>query len=180
LTPGLATFTIRPAMENNTAESSSTLLTEAKHNTTNKSVKKTKKAKTTKSAKLAKSAKRKKASTSALTKTLKLSDTMQERLDKFRKHIKRGVATRSELKTANKKLFRKKSSPGFITKNIAFKTTVPGLYSLVAQKGAAATAAAVKRYLAAQQAAKAKSAAVKKSARSRQSVKTSEALKKAG
>ena len=105
---------------------------------------------------------------------------MQERLDKFRKHLKRGVATRSELKAANMKLFRKKWSPAYITKNKAFKTSVPGLYSLVAQKGAAATAAAVKAFLAAQEAAKTKPAAVKKSAKSKQSARVSAALKKAG
>ena len=42
-----------------------------------------------------------------------------------------GVATRSELKAANKKLFGKKSSSSFITKNKAFQTDVRGLYSLV-------------------------------------------------
>src|SRR5580698_9277936 len=99
-------------MENNTAVSSSTLPSEAKPITTKatkQSVKKTKQAaksaKKPKTAKTVKSAKPKKSS-SALTKTLKLSDTMQERLDKFRKHIKRGVATRTELKAANLKLFR--------------------------------------------------------------------------
>jgi hypothetical protein len=105
---------------------------------------------------------------------------MQERLDKFRKHLKRGVATRTELKAANLKLFRKKWSPAYITKNKAFKTSIPGLYSLVAQKGAAATAAAVKAYLAAQEAAKSKSAAPKKPAKSKQSAKASVAVKKAG
>jgi hypothetical protein len=168
-------------MENNTAVSSSTLpSSEAKPATTNAKKKLAKKPKKAKTAKSAKSAKPKKPSASALTKTLKLSDTMQERLDKFRKHLKRGVATRSELKAANMKLFRKKWSPAYITKNKAFKTSVPGLYSLVAQKGAAATAAAVKAFLAAQEAAKTKPAAVKKSAKSKQSARVSAALKKAG
>ncbi len=53
---------------------------------------------------------------------------MQERLERFRKVFKEGIATRGELKAANKKLFGKESSPSFITKNKAFKTDVPGLY----------------------------------------------------
>jgi hypothetical protein len=164
-------------MTNNTAAVSSTLPSEAKPTTTKQAVKQT--VKKPKKPKTAKSAKREKVS-SALIKTLKLSDTMQERVDKFRQHLKRGVATRTELKAANQKLFRKKWSPAYITKNEAFKTKVPGLYSLVAQKGSAATAAAVKAYLAAQERAKAKPAAVKKSAKSKQSAKASGALKKAG
>jgi thioredoxin reductase len=173
------------AVEQRKALAPSTLPSEAKpkpttiKQATKQPAKKTKKAKAAKSTKTAKSSKGKKVST-ALTKTLKLSETMQQRLDKFRKHLKRGVATRTELKAANLKLFRKKWSPAYITKNKAFKTSVPGLYSLVAQKGAAATTAAVKAYLAAQEAAKDKPAAAKKSVKSKQSVKASEALKKAG
>jgi thioredoxin reductase len=165
-------------MTNNIAAVSSPLPTEAKPTTTKatkQTYKKSQNTKRVKTSKSAESTKAKKAS-SALIKTLKLSDTMQERLEKFRKHLKRGVATHSELKAANLKLFRKKWPPAYITKNKTFKTSVPGLYSLVAQKGAAATAAAMKAYLAAN----AKPAAVKKSAKSKQSVKASEALKKAG
>lgn len=180
MTPCRAALTIRSAMENNTAVSPSSTLpsSEAKPKpvTTTKQAKKKPAKKTKKAkAKAANMAKPKKASTSALTKTLTLSDAMQERLDRFRRHFKRGVATRSELKEANKKLFRKEWSPAYITKNRAFKIpSVPGLYSLVAQKGAAATAAAVKSYLAAQEAAKAKL-----SAKSKPSAKASAALKKA-
>ena len=115
-----------------------------------------------------------------LTNTLKLSDQQMERLARFRKSLGK-VASRSQLKKANKEMFACKASPTYITKNVAFKTNIRGIYSLVATDGANATKAAMKEYVDAKEAEapkKAKSTEkaakpVKKAAAAKKSAKAS-------
>jgi hypothetical protein len=84
-----------------------------------------------------------------LTNTLTLTEVQQARLEKFREELG-PIASRSQLKAANKKHFGMEASPTYITKNVQFKVKGHrGLYSLVAQSGKAATAVAMKKYVAA-------------------------------
>lgn len=100
-----------------------------------------------------------------LSKTLQLSEEQQSRLEAFAKMLG-PIATRGELKAANKKQFGMKASPTYITKNVAFKIAgVRGLYSLVAQKGTPATKDAVRKYMEAKEKASGESAPSKKPAK---------------
>jgi hypothetical protein len=100
-----------------------------------------------------------------LSRTLVLSDVQQERLEKFRKSLG-PIATRGQLKKANKAEYGMKASPTYITKNVAFQIKgMRGLYSLVAQDGVAATKAAIQRYMEAKEKAASKDASKVKSAK---------------
>jgi hypothetical protein len=99
-----------------------------------------------------------------------------------------GIAERAALKEMSIRHLGLKWAPGFIVKNNAFKVKGPngeirGLYSLVAQKGAAATAQAVKEFLSRKEKEQPKKAAASKAAqpvkKAAASKKTKKATKKA-